>query len=250
MRSGRTAIVLGGLLSGLLWPDSAAAQFPGDVFFESPSLAAAQGGTATFHVQAFMGTAIYGAAHMDIVYDPSHLTLVSVDVGESPEIGVVTSVVSSGKVSIVSLNDGSLTAPIGTASLAKVVLRATGSAGTIAPIQIQVRSMLDHASVQTASRGFAGELFIAPAASTLTSLPWSAGAPVASSDSATPGGAVDEAVQAQLQARARALAPEGATVIVVNVGNRPDGSVQLVRSAVRVATQPNTPADVIAPSRR
>ncbi len=105
----------------LIFTGAAQAQFPGDVFFQNPSIAIQEGGTGQIEVVTFAGTDVLGAAQFDIVFDPSALEVVGVTPGSAEELErTMVSKVSNGKVSVIILNDRSLTKPFGTVSLARI----------------------------------------------------------------------------------------------------------------------------------
>ncbi len=167
-------------LAALVSSTSAFAQFPGDVFFLDPSVAVAEGGTAELEVVVFAGANVVGATLLDVAFDPAAAE-VSLERGGSAllEKGFVSRV-SAGTASVVNLNSASLTDPIGTVSLARVLVRPLGPAGSTVNLAISVRSLLRQDSTPFPSaRGFSGQVLVVSAAGP------SAGAPSASLKSGT-----------------------------------------------------------------
>ncbi len=145
---------------------AAHAQFVGDMFFAQPSVAVAEGGTATLEAELFSGAIPLGAAHFDLLYDPSQVEVVGVSAGSTREIenGVASAPAAPGRTGIVALNGASLDHPIGTESLARITLRPLVPAGSIVFFQLAPRSLLRTNSTSfPAGRGFFGELVVVSA---------------------------------------------------------------------------------------
>lgn len=148
---------------------AAHAQYAGDMFFATPSVAVAAGGTATMEADLFSGAVPLGAAQFDLLYDPSQVEVVSVDAGSTQEIadGVASAPVSPGRTGIVALNGVSLDHPFGTESLARITLRPLVPAGSYVLLQLAPRSLLRTNSTPfAAGRGFYGELVVVSAGPT------------------------------------------------------------------------------------
>jgi hypothetical protein len=145
---------------------AAHAQYAGDMFFATPSVAVAEGGTATMEADLFSGSVPLGAAQFDLLYDPSQVEVVSVDAGGTQELenGVASAPVSPGRTGIVALNGASLDHPFGTESLARVTFRPLVPAGSYILLQLAPRSLLRTDSTPfPAGRGFYGELVVVSA---------------------------------------------------------------------------------------
>ncbi len=118
------------------------AQFPGDMFFSDPSVTIVAGETGDLEVVAFSGSDAFGAAHFDLVYDPAELEIVTSAAGDSGELGAVATRDSAGMISVVAMNNGSATQPIGTVSLRNLTVRPLLPAGSNITVQIVAHSAL------------------------------------------------------------------------------------------------------------
>lgn len=154
----------------LIFTGAAQAQFPGDVFFQNPSIAIQEGGTGQIEVVTFAGTDVLGAAQFDIVFDPSALEVVGVTPGSAEELErTMVSKVSNGKVSVIILNDRSLTKPFGTVSLVRIDVRPLLPAGSRINLVTDVKEILMQDSTTFGSFfGFGGEVVVTSAISTIT----------------------------------------------------------------------------------
>ena len=152
-------------LAALVGSTGAFAQFPGDLFFLDPSVAVVEGGTAELEVVVFAGANVLGASLFDVTFDPAEVE-VTLEPGNAAllEKGFVSRV-SPGTASIVNLNSESLTDPIGTVSLARVLVRPLGPAGSVVNLSISVRSLLRQDTTPFPSaRGFSGQVVVVSAA--------------------------------------------------------------------------------------
>lgn len=201
----RRTLLLLGIVSALVAP-AAQAQFPGDVFFAEPSVAAPQGGTATLEVLLFSGTQAVGATHFEVLFDADDAEVVAVEAGSTEELAPgQVSVTKAGRISVVSLNGSSLTRPFGTASLARLRIRPLVPPGSRVSLDLEVRSLLKADSTPfPESEGFAGEILVVSAVrGNRTSLPG-----VGASDAVDPG----EAGLGDQRRRARAFRRPGQAV--------------------------------------
>lgn len=189
---------------------SSHAQFAGDVFFDSPSVAVSQNGTVELSLSAFSGAFVFGAAQVSLTFDPQKLEIVSVIAGTAKEIQPSFSYkLNSGKVGILVLNSNSLTQPIGTVNLAKIQVRSIAPINTYTNISTQVHSILRQDSTAFSSpQGYSAEILTtAPTISTsafkanLRSLPQ------------------DKQTAEDLEMRALQLRPEGALVRLKQINN-------------------------------
>lgn len=144
---------------GLL-PGSAAAQFPGDVFFLEPSVAIPEDGEAELDIGIFTGSIALGAAQYEIGFDEELAELV--EVREGPEAGLLlVSRETPGRLGVANLNAASLEEPFATVTAAHIAFRAKAPAGTRIPIAIDVVEVLDAQTRPFSSRvGFSGELVV------------------------------------------------------------------------------------------
>jgi hypothetical protein len=149
------------VLSLALSPAAARGQFPGDVFFAQPSVAAAEGGTATLDVVTFAGTTVYGGVHFELQFDPERMEIEKVEAGASAYFDFLVSRSQAGRVNVIVINSRSLTSPIGTSSLARLTVRPKGDAGEVVPLALGVKGIVDSASAPVAKpQGYGAEIVI------------------------------------------------------------------------------------------
>lgn len=186
------------------------AQFAGDVFFDSPSVAVSQNGTVELSLSAFSGAYVFGAAQVSLTFDPQKLEIVSVIAGAAKEIQPSFSYkLSSGRVGILVLNSDSLSQPIGTVNLAKIKVRSIAPVATYTTISTQVHTILRQDSTAFSSpQGYSAEILTT--ASTV-----STSAIRANMKSLSQSNQTDE----DLEMRALQLRPEGALVKLKQINN-------------------------------
>ncbi len=138
------------------------AQFVGDVYFEQPSIAVAEGATGELAVLVFTGDKPLGAAHVELTYNPAELEIVATEPGGAIELqDTFVSDNPSGRLAFVAINDESLERPIGTVSLATIEVRPLASAGARTQFDLKVEGLLDGRSIGfSATSGFAGEVLV------------------------------------------------------------------------------------------
>jgi hypothetical protein len=121
---------------------TAQAQFVGDVFFLTPSVAVAKGNVGDLDLALFAGDRPFGAARISVQFDPQRLEIVNV---VPVQVGAVLPVLEwssdSGVLKLVVVNGQSLAVPIGSVTLARISVRAIGEAGD----QIEVSSAVTEA---------------------------------------------------------------------------------------------------------
>lgn len=228
------AIVAVAVLAALAGTPAAHAQYVGDMFFAQPSIAVAEGGTATFETELFSGAIPLGAAAFDIYYDPSQLEVVSVSPGGTKEFenGVSSAPVDPGRTGIVALNGTSLGHPFGTESLARVTLRPLVPAGSYVYFILFPRSLLRTDSTPFPARyGYYGEMVVVSAG------PQAQGQTGASSGAPLTGDQVD----ADHRARALRLRPPGTRVDLVDTETR-GGRIVPVTTPV-IVPDPGAPSE-------
>jgi hypothetical protein len=235
MKKNRLVLLAGAVL--LLLPVAARAQFRGDVFFAQPSVSVPAGGVAVLEVQMFSGADVVGATHIDIVFDSTRAEVVAVEAGTTPELtDGLASAVSPGRAGIVTLNGKSLLQPVGTVSLAKVLVKPLVAAGNKVTLSIQVRSMLRQDDTPFPnSKGFSGEILVASAAT----------GPTPGSDSGTSSSIRSEEDAAE---RARAFRRPGLAVDLLNFESR--GGVISTRLRQVVVPDSEAPAEAETPQRQ
>lgn len=214
------------------------AQFVGDMFFAQPSVAVAEGGTATLEADLFSGVNPLGAAHFDLLYDPSQLEVVGVAPGGTKELedGVASAPAAPGRTGIVALNGASVDHPFGTERLARITLRPLVPAGSIVFFQLAPRSLLRTDSTPfPAGRGFFGELVVV-----------SGGPQARQAGGATAGAPLTgDQVDADHRARALRLRRPGTVVDLVDPAPR-GGRIEPVTTPVMVP-DPGAPTEVDTP---
>ena len=162
MKSVTTALFM---LTALLLAPPVQAQFAGDIFFSTPSVAIAEGGTGTLEVQAFTGASTFGASQFRLSYDPARVEIVAVEAGAATAVQEGFTVQQSpGEVAIIALNSESLSQPIGTVSLARLQVRPLVGAGSVININTAVDQVLrQDSSAFTGSDGFGVEVVVTAA---------------------------------------------------------------------------------------
>lgn len=201
-----SAVIILTIFSGL---QISQAQFAGDVFFASPSVAITEGGQRQIELQAFMGDSTFGAVQLDLFYDPTKLSIVSVKPGSATELqDGFTSRQSEGKLSIIVLNGGSKDKPFGTVSLALIEVAPLTAAGTIINVGSKVDTILrQNSSAFFSPKGFGIEIVVTnPLVAPLTTL---------STVSTTNTSSVKQDVDDDIHQRALALRPAGSAVTIM-----------------------------------
>lgn len=145
---------------------SAMAQFAGDVFFAEPSVAAASGASVTLEIQVFTGATVAAGFHFDVEYNPDELTIEKIEPGSADEFqNVLSSFRSTGKLTIVTLNDQSLTEPFGTVSIAKVTVKVKAAAGATVLLDIKAKAFVNENSETMTTNGFSASIAVTSSAS-------------------------------------------------------------------------------------
>lgn len=212
-----TGILLLVVLTG--W-QPAQAQFAGDVFFVEPSIAIAEGGEGQLEVAVFTGAAPFGAAQFDLIYKPQELVVTSVRPSSVPEIkDSFTFSEKEGVLSIVAINGGSKTKPIGTVPVAVIGVAPLTPAGSVIHLSSQVDMVLRQDSSEFSSpAGFGMDIVVTNQAMASTnSFSLQADAPPA-----VPG---DDLYQ-----RAKALRPEGSKVRLMVLDGDSNASPTIVET--------------------
>lgn len=197
---------------------SARAQFPGDVYFQSPSQVVPFGQTATIAVDLFAGAEVFGALSLDIEFDPAQVEVQSVSAGTTSEVSDgMRSRLTAGKLRIAVVNGKSLTSPIGTVNLASVVVRVIAAPGSQFRIRLSNVTWLN-ASVETRTT----RTFDATVTVTDASLLVGAVHPDSNQERVS-----------SLEALAATMAPEGVEVLLYEVFPAPFGGFFVVPTSVR-----------------
>lgn len=154
----------------LLGASGAQAQFAGDVFFVTPSIAVPQGGTGTLELALFSGDRVFGATRAQVRFDPAKLQLVSVDPAtNASRTTTIRWKVSGGLIELLALNAESLTAPIGSVKLARLQFRALGAVGERTALTTSVSGAIDaqRAALRTGT-GLGAEITVSASAERAT----------------------------------------------------------------------------------
>jgi len=154
------------LLLPLLLAAPAAAQFPGDVFFASPSVSVVAGSSVELEVQVFAGGSALGGVAFEVVFDATEVTLEAVLSGTTPGFTEELAVVAlPDRTAIVVLNDLATDGPIGTSTTARLVMKPLVAAGTQVAVELVARSAVDGQSQPFAqTNGFTGSLQVVSSA--------------------------------------------------------------------------------------
>ena len=130
------------LIAAILLAPRANAQFVGDLFFDDPSITAAQGAEAELRVEFFAGTAVHGAVAFDLVYDTDDLEIVRIETPRDGGYDAITWRDAPGAAGVASFNDDSLDGPIGTANVARIFVRPIAQPGAVVSLAIQPRAAI------------------------------------------------------------------------------------------------------------
>ena len=113
------------------------AQFPGDVFFETPVVSVPNGQTADLRLSIFTGASPFGIAQVNLTYDPALLTLESTvlpSVSGENGLDLIVENAAPGQIKAIVVNGASLIQPTGIVGLVDLRFRATASATAVARI--------------------------------------------------------------------------------------------------------------------
>lgn len=222
------------LLMGILAAASGAAnaQFAGDVFFPSPSVAVAEGETTRVDLHAFTGADVLGGVHIQLIYDPAQMTIEAIEAPLANDAGlIVTSQLSPGRAAFIALNGQSVEQPIGTAPLASIVVKPLVQAGNYVNLTTEVQKFLraDRSSYAN-PQGFGLELAVTAASA--------AGKSATSAVMRSPRLGNELIAQGSLRERAAALARPGAELKLQVL----DAAERAQEVAVKTA-DPDAPAE-------
>lgn len=139
----------------------ASAQFVGDMYFETPSVAVESGSSVTIDVDVFTGTHVFGAARFDVEFDPQAL---SFD-GEQSEPVAATELrhrlkLDANRIRVVAVNGRNSSKPFGGVRLVRLAFTAIGAPGTSTNLTIIPRGLLDFAENPLTGNGFGGQVSI------------------------------------------------------------------------------------------
>ena len=122
-------------LAALWFPVPAAAQFAGDSFFATPSVAVVAGGTGVLDLSFFSAAEPFGAAQMTLTFEPEDLEIVEVTLPPNPEAELRQEyLLDRGELRLIVVNTSSADEPVGTIELARVTVRPLAAAGTVIPV--------------------------------------------------------------------------------------------------------------------
>lgn len=146
---------------GLLLCAAAQAQYPGDAYFQTPSITAAAGAETRLAVAFFSGARPLGAVALEVRFDPANLRLVrAAPVGELG--GAFHFTINGGVLRLVSSNTLSLVEPAGGVPVAELVFVPQGLPGQRIPLTSRVAGALDADGLSFASgQGYGAEIVIA-----------------------------------------------------------------------------------------
>lgn len=122
-------------LAALWFPIPAAAQFAGDSFFATPSVAVVEGETGVLDLSFFSAAEPFGAAQMTLTFEPGDLEIVDVTLPPNPAASLRQEyLLNQGELRLIVVNTSSADEPVGTIELARVTVRPLAAAGTIIPV--------------------------------------------------------------------------------------------------------------------
>lgn len=202
----------------------ARAQFAGDLFFVTPSIAVPQGGTGALELALFSGDRVFGATRAQVRFDPAKLQLLSVEPATNASLKTtIRWKVSGGLIELLALNAESLSAPIGSVKLARLQFRVLGGVGERTALTTSVSGAIDaqRATLRTGT-GLGGEITVSATAERAT--------PMAHQDAAL--------IASDLERRALAVRPPGhaVTLQIVDAAGR-------TRQAMVQTAQPGAARD-------
>jgi len=148
--------------------ESAFAQFPGDVYFESPASVVSQGDSVDLEVLFFSGTDVSGVVAFDVVYDPARLEL---ELTTSPGTTAADTLFvfpEAGRARVVVVNDDSLDQPFGVSGVATLRVRPLVPAGQTVSIALESKGAVTAPGVPFAdSNGFGAQVSVVSPATTV-----------------------------------------------------------------------------------
>ncbi|MDR5651955.1 hypothetical protein [Ruixingdingia sedimenti] len=196
-------------------PAAALAQFAGDAFFLTPSVAVQEGQTGELDLAFFTAADPFGVAQMTVTWDPAQMEVE--DVTLPPNAAAVLQqeiLLEPGSLKVIVVNTSSVTEPIGTVDIAKITVRPLTAVGSRIVVQaVQEGAFNTDVNTYPRSGSAAAEVVVTAAPGPLRL----AGAEVATVENPSP----------ELLARAAAIAPAGGLVELVVVGA--DGAPERVR---------------------
>lgn len=153
-----------------LWlPVPAVAQFAGDAFFATPSVAVVEGGTGVLDLSFFSAAEPFGAAQMTLTFDPDDLEVVDVTLPPNPAAELRQEyLLGGGELRLVVVNTSSADTPVGTVELARVTVHPLAAAGAVIPVHAVQNGALTAGALAYASSGATGAEIVvtAPQSST------------------------------------------------------------------------------------
>ncbi len=160
MNTRRDALILTAALS---MTGSAGAQFVGDIFFEQPTVTVVEGDTAELIVNLFTGTRPHGGVAFDLLFNSSELVVEDVRLSPGSGLDAVSFLQKVQRVGIAAFNDSSTSSPIGTASIATIVVRPLGQAGDSTSVGIEPIQVVDaNGGFFSQSNGFGATITVVP----------------------------------------------------------------------------------------
>ena len=123
---------------------NAAAQFPGDVFFEDPNPVVFAGESVTLRVNTFTGTQFFGAALVDVAFPASEFVVDEVRAVETMQARTMaaSAQVATGT-GFAAYNASRLDGPFGTVSIVEIVGRPLVSAGMTTQVTLVPRQVVE-----------------------------------------------------------------------------------------------------------
>jgi len=150
-------------IAALGLPCQAAAQFPGDIFFEEPSVSAQEGSVLNLNVQGFVGADAFGGTTFHVIYDPQQLEMVNLSdpLKETDRRFFWEGPQGHGRRRVAVVHQDRAFERIGTVDLASLQVRVLAPAGSIVYIQISTLGMSDLDEIDFPnSEGFGAEIAV------------------------------------------------------------------------------------------
>ena len=154
-------------IAALLFPVSAGAQFAGDSFFATPSVAVVAGDTGVLDLLFFSAAEPFGAAQMTLTFDPDDLKIVGVALPTNPAAELRQEyLLNHGELRLIVVNTSSADEPVGTIELARVTVRPLAAAGTVIPVGAEQNDALTADAAKYPSSGASDAEIVVTAAQT------------------------------------------------------------------------------------
>lgn len=151
------------LIALVLSLTEARAQFVGDLFYEDSSVAVAAGETATLDLNFFSGATAFGAAEVELSWNPSELELldVSLPANVAATLTQVTETdAAAGTLKLAVINLSNINDPIGTVIMARLTVKPLVGTGLVTLTASQAAALTTARTAYARNGGAVAELVV------------------------------------------------------------------------------------------